>query len=166
MTQRFQQIAQQLSASGSQCDSQECLLAGQVVIVTGGAQGIGEAVVTLFAQHGAKVAISDIDAKRSQRLVEKLEKDGIDAAYFPGDLLGLSFPQTLVQEVLKRFDHFMDQAMLNEPKSIINMSSSSGVHGQLGQQINYVAAKAGVVGMTKATVLEWARYNVRCNAVL
>ncbi|KAK4948708.1 hypothetical protein LTR10_012712 [Elasticomyces elasticus] len=103
MTQRLQQIAQQLSASRSQCNSQKCLLASQVVIVTGGAQGIGEAVVTLFAQHGAKIAISDIDAERSQRLVEKLEKEGVDAAYFPGDLLDLSFPQTLIQQVLKRF---------------------------------------------------------------
>jgi NAD(P)-dependent dehydrogenase (short-subunit alcohol dehydrogenase family) len=35
--------------------------AGQVAIVTGAAQGIGEATVRLFAQHGAAVVVSDLD---------------------------------------------------------------------------------------------------------
>ncbi|KAI3437495.1 uncharacterized protein J3R85_005258 [Psidium guajava] len=36
-------------------------LEGRVAIVTGGARGIGEAAVRLFARHGAKVVIADIE---------------------------------------------------------------------------------------------------------
>ncbi|MGE4238989.1 glucose 1-dehydrogenase [Ramlibacter sp.] len=48
--------------------------------------------------------------------------------------------------------------------SIVNVSSGAGQKGTIGQ-VNYASAKAGVIGMTKATALEMARYNVRCNCV-
>ena len=47
---------------------------------------------------------------------------------------------------------------------IINMSSISGKVGNLGQT-NYSAAKAGLVGYTKAAARELARYNVNVNAI-
>lgn len=47
---------------------------------------------------------------------------------------------------------------------IINISSISGVRGNAGQ-INYCAAKAGVVGMTKSLAKELAARNVTVNAV-
>ena len=48
--------------------------------------------------------------------------------------------------------------------AIVNMSSISGKIGNLGQT-NYAAAKAGIVGMTKATAREGARHGVRANAI-
>lgn len=48
--------------------------------------------------------------------------------------------------------------------AIVNMSSISGKIGNLGQT-NYAAAKAGVVGMTKAIAREGARYGIRANAI-
>lgn len=47
---------------------------------------------------------------------------------------------------------------------IINISSISGVRGNAGQ-INYCAAKAGIVGMTKSMAKELASRNVYVNAV-
>jgi 3-oxoacyl-[acyl-carrier protein] reductase len=48
--------------------------------------------------------------------------------------------------------------------SIINMSSLSGKSGNPGQT-NYSAAKAGIVGITKAAAKELAHKNIRVNAI-
>ncbi|EKO3591869.1 SDR family oxidoreductase [bacterium 19MO03SA05] len=47
---------------------------------------------------------------------------------------------------------------------IINISSVNGLKGQFGQ-VNYAAAKAGMIGFTKALALEGARSGVTVNAV-
>ncbi|KAJ3682879.1 hypothetical protein LUZ60_013106 [Juncus effusus] len=47
-------------------------LEGKVAIVTGGAQGIGEAIVRLFARHGARVIIADIDSSSGESLASSL----------------------------------------------------------------------------------------------
>jgi 3-oxoacyl-[acyl-carrier protein] reductase len=48
--------------------------------------------------------------------------------------------------------------------SIVNISSLSGKSGNPGQT-NYSAAKAGIVGLTKAAAKELAHHNVRVNAI-
>ena len=48
--------------------------------------------------------------------------------------------------------------------SIINMASVVGISGNAGQ-VNYAAAKAGVIGLTKSVARELASRRVRCNAV-
>ena len=40
------------------------LLEGRIAVVTGGGDGIGGAISRLFAQHGAKVEIAEIDPER------------------------------------------------------------------------------------------------------
>jgi NAD(P)-dependent dehydrogenase (short-subunit alcohol dehydrogenase family) len=46
----------------------------------------------------------------------------------------------------------------------VNFTSTSGLIGNIGQS-NYGAAKLGIVGLTKITALDMARYNVTANAV-
>lgn len=51
-----------------------------------------------------------------------------------------------------------------EPRCIINISSTSGLHGNAGQA-NYATAKLGIVGLTKTVAKEWGQFGIRCNAV-
>ncbi|MGW4394012.1 3-oxoacyl-ACP reductase FabG [Amycolatopsis nivea] len=57
-------------------------------------------------------------------------------------------------------------AIMRERKSgaIVNLSSLSGKVGMVGQT-NYSAAKAGIVGLTKAAAKEMAHHGVRVNAI-
>ncbi|MBV7332670.1 SDR family oxidoreductase [Chloroflexi bacterium TSY] len=51
-----------------------------------------------------------------------------------------------------------------EPRCIVNVSSTSGLHGNIGQ-INYATGKMGIVGLTKTVAKEWGMFGIRCNAV-
>jgi 3-oxoacyl-[acyl-carrier protein] reductase len=49
-------------------------------------------------------------------------------------------------------------------RKIVNISSISGIGGNAGQA-NYSSAKAGLIGLTKATARELASRSITCNAV-
>jgi 3-oxoacyl-[acyl-carrier protein] reductase len=51
-----------------------------------------------------------------------------------------------------------------ENRSVINVSSVSGLHGNVGQA-NYAAAKSAIVGFTKTIAQEWGVFGVRANTV-
>jgi 3-oxoacyl-[acyl-carrier protein] reductase len=51
-----------------------------------------------------------------------------------------------------------------EPRCIVNVSSTSGLHGNIGQ-INYATGKMGIVGLTKTVAKEWGYFGIRCNTV-
>ncbi|TET57882.1 MAG: SDR family NAD(P)-dependent oxidoreductase [Dehalococcoidia bacterium] len=47
---------------------------------------------------------------------------------------------------------------------IINVASVAGLMGNIGQ-INYSAAKSGLIGLTKTVAREWGRFGITCNVI-
>ncbi|MFA5964593.1 MAG: SDR family oxidoreductase [Sphingomonas sp.] len=62
--------------------------------------------------------------------------------------------------------HLIAKAKLGDPNpgSIVNVSSAAGRRGTFGQ-INYGAAKSGVLGLTMSAAREWGRFNINVNSV-
>ena len=75
-------------------------LAGKVAIVTGGASGIGRAVVERFVEEGARVVIADIDADAGNALASSL---GDVAAFQQTDVTVADEVQALVDAAVERF---------------------------------------------------------------
>jgi NAD(P)-dependent dehydrogenase (short-subunit alcohol dehydrogenase family) len=59
---------------------------GKVAVVTGGANGIGEATARLLAKEGAAVAIVDIDDENGKRVVSEIKAAGGEAAFWHMDV--------------------------------------------------------------------------------
>lgn len=192
------------------------LLDGKVAVITGSGRGIGRAAAELFASHGARVVVNDLDEGPAEASAAAIRKAGGEAAVCVGDVTATDFPDRLVRTALDSFGrldivvnnagytwdgvihkmtdqqydaildvhlkapfrilralapYWRDTAKAEiaasgraAPRRIINVSSTSGVAGNAGQ-INYAAAKMGIVGVTKTVAKEWGQFNVTCNAV-
>ncbi|KAI4144467.1 MAG: hypothetical protein LQ340_006633 [Diploschistes diacapsis] len=74
------------------------LLAGQVAIITGSGQGIGAEAARLFANEGASVIVSDIDAGKANEVAKSITSGGGKALAVPGDMMDVSCIETLVKK--------------------------------------------------------------------
>ncbi len=68
------------------------------------------------------------------------------------------------QPVIRQLAKADAEAGQRNVRKIVNISSMAGVFGNAGQ-VNYAAAKAGVMGMTLTLAKEWGRMNVTVNCV-
>jgi D-xylose 1-dehydrogenase len=182
-------------------------VAGRRVLITGGATGIGEAMVREFALQGARVAFLDMQDEAGFALAEKLAEEGSQKpVYRHCDLVDLEALKAAIDAIGEelggidvlvnnaanderhkvedvtpeywdksmsvnlRPQFFTIQAVLPHMRkagggSIINMSSISWIIPTTGLPL-YVAAKAGIVGLTRTLAHELGRDNIRVNAVL
>jgi 3-oxoacyl-[acyl-carrier protein] reductase len=181
----------------------------KVVLITGGAAGIGKATAARFVEEGAIVVICDVNSDAGALAVEELGvdyynvdisnrqavQDWVDAVvekYGRVDVLvnnaGILRDGTLVKvkdgELVKQmteaqFDSVISvnlkgvfnctqavaPVMIRQNGGVVlNATSIVGLDGNFGQT-NYVATKAGVIGMTKVWARELGRYGIRVNAV-
>ena len=58
-------------------------LKDKIAIVTGAASGIGKATAILFAEHGAKVVVADIDEDGANQTVSAIRDTDNEAIYVP-----------------------------------------------------------------------------------
>jgi NAD(P)-dependent dehydrogenase (short-subunit alcohol dehydrogenase family) len=180
--------------------------AGDVVVVTGGGGGFGQAFCRRFARDGAKVAIWDHDAVLGQEILARVKTEGGEAQFFKADLaqpaeIDAAAAQTLAAYgtpycVINNASIFPRASMLDMapavweqtfrinitapfliakalgPKMIaqkrgvvINIASGRGVEGAVNG-IGYGCTKAALLSFTKTLALEWAKHNIRVNAII
>ena len=79
-------------------------LKGRVVVVSGGASGIGEAIVEAFAQQQAQVIFLDIQDSLANELIRGVESiNGATPVYYHCDLIDIDALRDTVEKILKRF---------------------------------------------------------------
>lgn len=94
-----------MAAAGSSPSSSSSSkrLEGKVALVTGGATGIGEAIVRLFMEHGAKVCIADIQDEAGQQLRDALGGDAQGAMFVHCDVTSEEDVSRAVDAAAERF---------------------------------------------------------------
>ncbi len=178
-------------------------LAGQIALVTGGAQGIGRAIVQSLADNGARVAIVDIDAEGAERAAED-----VGGKAWVGDVTDLERMEDVVDDIVAEFGGLqilVNNAGINTTGGrvpiheylledwerivetdlkgvfavsragvpailasgggrVVNISSIAGLV-PLRLQSAFVAAKAGVINLTRSMALELGAQGILVNAV-
>lgn len=74
----------------------------KIVVITGAGLGIGRAAALLFARHGAKVAVADVNEEHARGTVELITREGGTACYFVTDI-------TREDQVKKLFEEAVDK---------------------------------------------------------
>jgi NAD(P)-dependent dehydrogenase (short-subunit alcohol dehydrogenase family) len=78
-------------------------LEGKVSIITGAADGIGQATSVLFAREGAKVIVADVDAKGGQETAQLIKTDGGQSIFIKTDVSRAIEVETLIQKSVAAF---------------------------------------------------------------
>lgn len=117
------------------------------------AEGV-KAVVDAATEHfgGAHILVNNAGITRDNLLMRMKEEDWdsvLDVNLKSAFLLSKAFCRAMMKQRFGR---------------IVNVASVVGVTGNAGQA-NYVASKAGLIGLTKTLALELASRNITCNAV-
>jgi 3-oxoacyl-[acyl-carrier protein] reductase len=157
-------------------------LTGRSALVTGAAGGIGSAVAHALAAAGAAVLVTDLDKDAASAVAERIRTDGGEAESAALDVADRASADAAVAQAAGLSDgalHILiNNAGVTAPAMFADlteenfrrltdvhvMGSSAGLTGTLGQ-VNYSAAKAGIIGFTKSLARELARKNILVNAL-
>jgi NAD(P)-dependent dehydrogenase (short-subunit alcohol dehydrogenase family) len=181
-------------------------LGGKVVVICGGARGIGRACAEAFAREGARLAIFDWNAENlaeTETAIRALGAEVLVRQVDVSDAEAVEVGHAQVIEKLGGIDVALNNAAINSPLRaiedtteldwdrvisvnlkgvwlgvraqvrhmkprnqgvIINTTSNVAFAGSPGA-VAYVAAKHGIVGITRSVALELATTRVRINSV-
>lgn len=91
-----------------------------VALVTGAAAGIGRAIALGFAEHGARVVVSDVDDEGGEQTAAAIEDDGGEALYVHADVSSHDEVEELFETIDDRYGG-LDYACNN-----------AGIEGEMG----------------------------------
>lgn len=101
------------------------LLEGKNAVVTGGAAGIGKAIVQTFSAEGAGVAICDLDAEAAEKTAAELRSTGSTAQAYKTDVSVWANVKEVAAEILEAFggiDILVNNAGITRDNLLIRMS--------------------------------------------
>ena len=78
-------------------------LDGKVALITGAASGIGEAAAILFAKHGARTVVADLDGEKGEAVVEVIRQAGGDAFFHKVDITESEQVRALIAATVGRY---------------------------------------------------------------
>jgi NAD(P)-dependent dehydrogenase (short-subunit alcohol dehydrogenase family) len=78
-------------------------LDGKVVLVTGGAKGIGKGCAQVLGKHGARIAVVDLDAVAGPLTAKEIEASGGRAVFFQADVSKADDVQKTMTDVIEAF---------------------------------------------------------------
>jgi NAD(P)-dependent dehydrogenase (short-subunit alcohol dehydrogenase family) len=78
-------------------------LANKIAIVTGANRGIGNAIATNLANHGAKIVLAARDSQKLDQVLDKIRESGLEAMAYPADLREVDAPQRLVEATVAQY---------------------------------------------------------------
>ena len=177
---------------------------GKVVVITGGALGIGQAASELLAERGAAVSILDWDEEAGIETCDKIVGSGGKAIFTKVDVSDIDAVRSAVKKTADAFgridsltvsagiqrygnavtttDDQWDEVLTvnlrgawNAARSVIPYLRSTGgtivnvssVQALASQQnvLAYTVSKHGLLGLTRSIAMDFARENIRANAV-
>jgi NAD(P)-dependent dehydrogenase (short-subunit alcohol dehydrogenase family) len=112
-------------------------LVGKVAIVTGGASGIGAETARVFAQHGAKVLLTDSNAALGKSVAKEISDSGGTATFALQDVCDeAQWAATVAQaeESFGRLDILCNIAGISGRDPKLNIQTSSTAGPRLGEQ--------------------------------
>ncbi len=113
-------------------------LKAKVVLVTGGAKGIGAAIVRASAAEGAIPVFLDHDVEAGQQLLSTLRSSGLESDFIAGEITAPQTCSKTVEQVLQKFGRL--DALVNNVGANDNVSLERGTPEQFvaSLQLNLV----------------------------
>ena len=78
------------------------LVQGKVAVITGSGRGIGRATAELFAQHGARVVVNDLNQDVAEEAATAIRASGGEAHAVGGSITDPAFPEQLVKTAIDK----------------------------------------------------------------
>ncbi|KAH9980435.1 NAD(P)-binding protein [Russula compacta] len=95
---------------------------GKVVVLTGGANGIGKEVALAFSKHGAKVVIGDLDTAGAEAVVAAITENGGEAVSIKCNVVSWDDQLSLFELALERYsavDIVIPNAGISEGSGVV-----------------------------------------------